>query len=83
MARGVEHAMSAKWCAICADDSPGIMLTQEPLGKAGALVWVCADCNNLHPSSGRYSFGDGGRGQHAIALGSDGRPSVRRDRVRR
>lgn len=75
--------MTASWCAICADDAPGITLTQEPLGRGGALVWVCSDCNNLHPSSGRYTFGDGHRGPHALVLGASGRASDRKARVRR
>ncbi len=47
------------WCAICLVDLPNGG-TLEPLGKDGALVSVCHDCNEAHPRSGRYTF-DGGR----------------------
>lgn len=51
----------APFCAICTEPAPpGTTLPRRPLGKDGALVAVCTDCDTLHPRSGRYAFNDGG-----------------------
>ena len=72
--------MSA-FCAICTEESPDLVL--RPLGRDGALVRVCPDCDTLHPRSGRYSFDGEGRTFGASAHLSDGRAPKDRPRVRR
>lgn len=53
----------AIFCAICTEPPPpGTELVQRPLGRDSALVLVCADCDTLHPRSGRYTFVGGGAG---------------------
>jgi uncharacterized metal-binding protein len=51
-------------------------LTQQPLGRNNALVWVCDGCANLHPRSGRYSFDDSASSRRcapmATGYGGDG-----------
>lgn len=62
------------FCASCAEDRAD--LTQQPLGRNDALVWVCTDCANLHPRSGRYAFDDSAssrrRAPMATGYGGDG-----------
>jgi len=53
----------ASFCAICTEPPPpGTELVDLPLGKDSALVAVCADCDTVHPRSGRYTFAGIGRG---------------------
>lgn len=61
------------FCAICTDPPPpNTELVHRPLGRGGALVLVCADCDTLHPRSGRYAFDDGGGRQALTPHGSMG-----------
>lgn len=50
----------ADFCAICTEESAD--LCARPLGRGRALVKVCADCDEEHPRSGRYAFGESERG---------------------
>lgn len=49
------------FCALCTEPPPpGTKLVPRPLGRNGAPVLICVDCDTLHPRSGRYAFDDGG-----------------------
>jgi len=37
------------FCALCADDAPGIVLVRRPLGRNDAMVSVCKDCDEEPP----------------------------------
>lgn len=71
------------FCAICVEPIIGEP-RRAPLGRDGALVAICAACEDEHPRSGRYSFGGSGevgRGLNiagANACGSRGRQTGRR-----
>ena len=64
------------FCAICTDERTD--LAQHSIGRNGALVWVCADCADLHPRSGRYAFDDSSKqgGQALRSHGVDGNRRV-------
>jgi hypothetical protein len=56
-------------CAICAGPAVGA-LHREPLGRDGALVNVCIDCETIVPTEGQYRISGGrigtgvGEGNH-------------------
>lgn len=76
----------APFCAVCTEESS--TLTKQPIGRGGALVWVCNACDDLHPRSGRYSF-EGGKpttvaaGDSLRAFEDTRRPYGSKGRVRR
>lgn len=51
---------AAIWCALCAELIPlGARCVRRPFGRDGGAVWCCADCDGLHPRSGRYAYSKG------------------------
>jgi hypothetical protein len=55
------------FCAICTEDLAPDAARPRPLGRGGAIVSICASCDEEHPNSGRYSF-DGGRDKSSTGL---------------
>lgn len=74
--------MTPSFCAICTNDSNA--LVQRPLGSNDALVWICPDCDTVHPRTGRYAFDDSSaaRGGVGVVGESDGHHRMSADAVR-
>lgn len=75
-----DHVMSAvqcpgcpkcrpPWCAICTAPIAGTP-SRQPLGRDGAMVTVCTECDDVHPRSGRYAFSVGGAPDQTVGAGN-------------
>lgn len=59
------HCTMERSCAICTNVGPGAM---RVLDVGEPAIFVCTDCDEVHPNSGRYVFSDASASDRGIGL---------------
>lgn len=59
------HCTKERTCAICTEVAPGAL---RVLDDGKPAVFVCNDCDDVHPNTNRYVFSDDGASKPGVGF---------------